>query len=99
MDLINIIPISGAAGVFIAIVAMLALLSGIGILIRKVNKRSWAYYILLFVMFTGVMLLFDQMIGMNDLSISVIASLISGALITFFFFLSDKKGTNENDPQ
>ena len=99
MDLINIIPISGAAGVFIAIVAMLALLSGIGILIRKVNKRSWAYYILLFVMFTGVMLLFDQMIGMNDLSISLITSLISGALMTFFFFLSDKKGTNENDPQ
>lgn len=73
MDLINIIPISGAVGVFIAIVAMLAFLSGIGILIRKVNKRSWAYYSIQFVMFTGVMLLFDQMIGMNDLSISVIA--------------------------
>jgi len=40
MDLINIIPVSGAAGVFIAIVAMLALLSGIGILIRKVNKGA-----------------------------------------------------------
>ena len=99
MEPLTLIPVSGAAGIAIAIVtmlAMLAILGGIGILIRKVNKRSWAYYFLLFVMFAGVMLLFDQVIGMHDLRISVIASLVSGALFTLFFFLSDKKTDNKN---
>ena len=99
MEPLTLIPVSGAAGIAIAIVTMLAILSGIGILIRKVNKRSWAYYFLLFVLFAGVMLLFDQVIGMHDLRISVIASLGSGALFTLFFFLLDRKTDNKNKQQ
>ena len=99
MQTLTLFPISGAAGIAIAIVTMLAIASGIGILIRKVDKRSWAYYFLMFVMFAGVMLLFDQVLGMHDLRISVITSLVSGALFTLFFFLSDRKKDNKNKQQ
>ena len=99
MESLTLIHVSGAAGIAIAIVTMLAIISGIGILIRKVNKRSWAYYFLLFVMFAGVMLLFDQVISMHDLRLSVIVSLGSGALFTLFFFLSDRKKDNKNKQQ
>lgn len=99
MESLTLIHVSGAAGIAIAIVTMLAIISGIGILIRKINKRSWAYYFLQFVMFAGVMLLFDQVIGMHDLRISVITSQVSGALFTLFYFLSDRKKDNKNKQQ
>ncbi|MBQ6237239.1 MAG: hypothetical protein IJK07_03380 [Bacteroidales bacterium] len=95
MEPLTLIPVSGAAGIAIAIVTMLAILSGIGILIRKVKQRSWAYYFLLFVMFAGVMLLFDQVLGMHDLRISVITSLSSSVLFTLFYFLLDRKKDKE----
>ena len=97
MELLTLIPVSGAAGIVIAIVTMLAILSGIGILIRKVNKRGLAYYILLFVMFAGVMLLFDQVLGMQDLRISVISSLGSSVIFTLCFIFSDRKTNNKDE--
>lgn len=90
MQTLTLLTINGAALIVLDIVTMLAIFSGIGILIAKVKKRNWAYYFLQFVMFAGVMLLFDRIVGM-ELPRSVISSLGSAAIFTFCFFLSDRK--------
>ena len=86
---------SGTGLTIIAIIFTLAIISGIAILMRKAKTKRWAYYFLIFVMFNGVMLLFDQILGREDLRISVISSLGSAALFTLFFFISDRKKDKE----
>lgn len=90
MQTLTLLTINGAALIMLDIVTMLAIFSGMGILTVKAKKRNWAYFFLQFVMFTGLMLLFDRIIGM-ELRLSVISSLGSAAIFTLCYFFSDRK--------
>ena len=94
MQTLTLLTINGAALIVLDIVTMLAIFSGIGVLTAKAKKRNWAYYFLQFVMFAGLMLLFDRIIG-TELRLSVITSLGSAAIYTLCIFLSDRKHKNK----
>ena len=94
MQTLTLLTINGAALIVLDIVTMLAIFSGIGILTVKAKKRNWAFYFLQFVMFAGLMLLFDRIIG-TELRLSVITSLGSAAIYTLCIFLSDRKHKNK----
>lgn len=94
MQTLTLLTINGTALIVLDIVTMLAIISGIGILTVKAKKRNWAFYFMQFVMFAGVMLLFDQIIG-TELRLSVISSLGSAAIYTLCIFLSDRKHKNK----
>lgn len=94
MQILTLLTINGAALIVLDIVTMLAIISGIGILTVKAKKRNWSFYFMQFVMFAGVMLLFDRIIEI-ELRLSVISSLGSAAIFTLCYFLSDRKHKNK----
>ena len=95
MEQLNTLLTSSTVLTVVAIIIVLAVIGGIALLFYKAKQKKWAKYPLLFFWFSGLMLAFDWLIELNDLRLSLLLSLGSGAIITLCFFLSDRRNKNK----
>ena len=84
---------SGTGLTIVAIFIVLAVIGGIALLIRisrRKHKRSFAYYLILFAVFTMLFFLSALLIDKHMLLYSVINGLIHGVVFTVLWWLFDQ---------
>ena len=92
MEPLILIPVSGTGLTIGAIIIVLAIISGVALVIHKAaRQKKWAKYTVMFLWFTCLMMAFDEIVGYRDRGLSLLVSLGSGVIFTLCFILSDRK--------
>ena len=84
---------SGTGLTIVSIIIVLAVIGGIALLIRiarRKHKKSFAFYLILFAVFTMLFFLSALLIDKHVLLYSVISGLIHGVVVTLIWWFFDQ---------
>ena len=93
MEILTSFFISSTGLTIVAIIIVLAVIGGIALLLRIVrrkHKKSFAFYLILFAVFTMLFFLSALLIDKHVLLYSVIDGLIHGVVVTVLWWLFDQ---------